>query len=70
MDQVRFLEMQQEAEWLVLLSSVLLIVYTTGGEAISGLAGQMETFKNTVRVMLTGMHTPWVQLFTLFTNVQ
>lgn len=58
MDQVRFLEMQQEAKWLVLLSSVLLIVYTTAGEAISGLAGQMETFKNTVHVMLSEMHTP------------
>lgn len=58
MDQVRFLEMQQEAEWLVLLSSVLLIVYTTTGEAISGLPGLMETLKNTVSAMLTEMHLP------------
>lgn len=58
MDQVRFQEMQQEAERLVLLSSVLLIVYTTTGEAISGLPGRMETLKNTVSVMLADMHAP------------
>lgn len=58
MDQVRFQEMQQEAERLVLLSSVLLIVYTTTGEAISGLPGLMETLKNTVNVLLADMHTP------------
>lgn len=58
MDQVRFQEMQQEAERLVLLSSVLLVVYTTTGEAISGLPGLMETLKNTVSVMLADMHTP------------
>lgn len=58
MDQVRFQEMQQEAEQLVLLSSVLLIIYTTTGEAISGLPGLMETLKNTVSVMLADMHTP------------
>lgn len=58
MDQVRFQEMQQEVEKLVLLSSVLLIIYTTTGEAISGLPGLMETLKNTVSVMLADMHTP------------
>lgn len=57
MDQVRFLEMQREAEQLVLLSSVLLIVYTAIGEAISGLPGLMETLKNTVKVMLADMHS-------------
>lgn len=58
MDQVRFQEMQQEAERLVLLSSVLLIVYTTTGEAISGLPGLMDTIKSTVNAMLVDMHTP------------
>lgn len=58
MDQVRFQEMHEEAEQLVLLSSVLLIIYTTTGEAISGLPGLMETLKNTVNVLLTDMHTP------------
>lgn len=58
MDQVRFQEMQQQAERLVLLSSVLLVVYTTTGEAISGLPGLMETLKNTVNVLLADMHTP------------
>ncbi|XP_045892522.1 T-complex protein 11-like protein 1 isoform X1 [Micropterus dolomieu] len=58
MDQVRFQEMQLEAEQLVLLSSVLLVVYTTTGDAISGLPGLMETLKNTVSVMLADMHTP------------
>nr|XP_046250833.1 T-complex protein 11-like protein 1 [Scatophagus argus] len=58
MDQVRFQEMQQEAEKLVLLSSVLLVVYSTTGEAISGLPGLMESLKNTVNIMLADMHTP------------
>ncbi|KAK2841851.1 hypothetical protein Q5P01_012051 [Channa striata] len=58
MDQVRFQEMQQEADRLVLLSSLLLIVYTATGEAISGLPGLMETLKNTVNVMLADMHAP------------
>uniref|UniRef100_A0A8C6PBN7 T-complex 11, testis-specific-like 1 n=1 Tax=Nothobranchius furzeri TaxID=105023 RepID=A0A8C6PBN7_NOTFU len=58
MDQTRFQEMQQEAERLVLLASVLLIVYTTTGEAISGLPGLMETLKNTVGVMLADMRVP------------
>uniref|UniRef100_A0A3Q1I6V5 T-complex 11, testis-specific-like 1 n=1 Tax=Anabas testudineus TaxID=64144 RepID=A0A3Q1I6V5_ANATE len=58
MDQVRFQEMQQEVDRLVLLSSVLLIIYTTTGEAISGLPGLMEMLKNTVSIMLADMHTP------------
>ncbi|KAG7247723.1 hypothetical protein CRUP_026544, partial [Coryphaenoides rupestris] len=47
LDQARFLEMQQEVELLVLLSSLLLIVYTTTGDAISGLPGLMDTLKAT-----------------------
>lgn len=58
MDQDRFQEMQQEVDRLVLLSSVLLIIYTTTGEAISGLPGLMEMLKNTVSIMLADMHTP------------
>ncbi|KAK1887600.1 T-complex protein 11-like protein 1 [Dissostichus eleginoides] len=58
MDQVRFQEMYQEAERLVLLSSVLLIIYTTTGEAISGLPGLMDTLKNTVSALLADMNTP------------
>ncbi|XP_061825796.1 T-complex protein 11-like protein 1 isoform X2 [Nerophis lumbriciformis] len=58
MDQARFQEMQQILEQLVMLSSVLLIVYTTTGEAISGLPGLMETLKITVQAMLADMHTP------------
>ncbi|XP_034540763.1 T-complex protein 11-like protein 1 [Notolabrus celidotus] len=58
MDQVRLQEMQQESEQLVLLSSILLIVYTSTGDAISGLPGLMETLKNTINIMLADMHTP------------
>ncbi|KAJ0029558.1 hypothetical protein NQD34_004555 [Periophthalmus magnuspinnatus] len=58
MDQMRFLEMQQDMERLVLISSILLIVYTTTGEAISGLPGLMEKLKSTVNVILTDMHSP------------
>ncbi|XP_054475519.1 T-complex protein 11-like protein 1 [Anoplopoma fimbria] len=56
MDQVRFQEMHREEEQLVLLSSVLLIVYTTTGEAISGLPGLMEKLKSIVTVMLADLH--------------
>lgn len=58
LDQARFLEMQQEAERLVLLSSLLLIVYTTTGDAISGLPGLMDALKATVNAIITDMHTP------------
>lgn len=58
MDQVRFQDMQQEADQLVLLSSLLLIVYTTTGEAISGLPGLMDSLKATISVMLADMHMP------------
>lgn len=58
MDRIRFQEMQKEIEHLVLLSSILLIVYTTTGEAISGLPGLMDKLKNTVNVMLADMHSP------------
>ncbi|KAK0132586.1 T-complex protein 11-like protein 1 [Merluccius polli] len=58
LDQARFLDMQREAERLVLLSSLLLIVYTTTGDAISGLPGLMDTLKTTVNSLITDMHTP------------
>lgn len=58
MDQVRFQQMQQETEQLVLLSSVLLIVYTNVGEAATGLPKLMDTLKDTVGVLLADMHTP------------
>ncbi|XP_075898760.1 T-complex protein 11-like protein 1 [Nelusetta ayraudi] len=57
MDLVRFQTMQQETEQLVLLSSVLLVVYSTTGEAITGLPELMETLKNTVNVMLADVHS-------------
>lgn len=58
MDQVRFQQMQQELEPLVLLSSVLLIAYTNTGEAVSGLPKLMDTLKNAVSVLLADMNTP------------
>lgn len=58
MDQVRFQQMQQEVEQLVLLSSLLLIAYTNTGEAASGLPKLMDTLKNTVSVLLADMHAP------------
>lgn len=58
MDQVRFQEMQQVLEQLVLVASVLLIVYNTTGEAISGLPGLMDRLKRTIGVLLTEMHMP------------
>ncbi|XP_034391535.1 T-complex protein 11-like protein 1 [Cyclopterus lumpus] len=58
MDQARFQEMHREEEQLVVLSSVLLIVYTTTGEAISGLPGLIEKLKGVVNAMLADMHAP------------
>ncbi|KAL2094004.1 hypothetical protein ACEWY4_011316 [Coilia grayii] len=58
MDQVRFQEMQVELEQLTTVASVLLIVYNSAGEAISGLPGLMDHLKSTVRVLLAERHTP------------
>lgn len=58
MDQVRFQNMQQQMERLVLVSSVLLIVYTSTGEATAGLPRLMDALKNSVSVLLADMHTP------------
>lgn len=58
MDQVRFQEMQLELEQLTTVASVLLIVYNSAGESISGLPGLMDRLKNTVRVLLVERHTP------------
>ncbi|XP_010902389.1 T-complex protein 11-like protein 1 [Esox lucius] len=58
MDQLRFQEMQQDLEQLVLMASVLLIVYNTTGEAISGLPGLMSRLKRIIAVLLADMHTP------------
>uniref|UniRef100_A0A9J7XV51 T-complex 11, testis-specific-like 1 n=2 Tax=Cyprinus carpio TaxID=7962 RepID=A0A9J7XV51_CYPCA len=58
MDQGRFQEMQQELEQLALVASVLLIVYNSAGEAISGLPGLMERLKKTIKILLAEMHTP------------
>lgn len=69
MDRIRFQEMQQEAEHLVLLSSILLIVYTTSGEAISGLPGLMDKLKNTVNVMLADMHSPTFSVHDALTTI-
>ncbi|KAG5273283.1 hypothetical protein AALO_G00149670 [Alosa alosa] len=58
MDQTRFQEMQLELEQITTVASVLLIVYNSAGEAISGLPGLMDRLKNTVRVLLAERHTP------------
>ncbi|XP_063052892.1 T-complex protein 11-like protein 1 [Engraulis encrasicolus] len=58
MDQVRFQEMQVELDQLTTVASVLLIIYNSAGEAISGLPGLMDHLKSTVRVLLSERHTP------------
>uniref|UniRef100_A0AAR2JA95 T-complex 11, testis-specific-like 1 n=1 Tax=Pygocentrus nattereri TaxID=42514 RepID=A0AAR2JA95_PYGNA len=58
MDRGRFLEMQLELEQLALVASVLLIVYNSAGEAISGLPGLMDQLKSTIKILLAEMHTP------------
>ncbi|CAB1322860.1 unnamed protein product [Coregonus sp. 'balchen'] len=56
--EVHFQEMQQDLDQLVLVASVLLIVYNTTGEAISGLPGLMDRLKRTIRVLLRELHMP------------
>lgn len=58
MDQCRFQEMQLELEQLALVASVLLIVYNSAGEAISGLPGLMDRLKKTIKILVAEMHTP------------
>ncbi|XP_055049101.1 T-complex protein 11-like protein 1 [Misgurnus anguillicaudatus] len=58
MDQCRFQEMQLELEQLALVASVLLIVYNSAGEAISGLPGLMDQLKKTIKILVAEMHTP------------
>ncbi|XP_051740684.1 T-complex protein 11-like protein 1 [Ctenopharyngodon idella] len=58
MDQCRLQEMQQELEQLALVASVLLILYNSAGEAISGLPGLIERLKKTIKILLAEMHTP------------
>ncbi|KAG1938151.1 T-complex protein 11-like protein 1 [Pimephales promelas] len=58
LDQCRFQEMQQQLEQLALVASILLIVYNSAGEAISGLPGLNERLKKTIKILLAEMHTP------------
>ncbi|XP_051975810.1 T-complex protein 11-like protein 1 [Xyrauchen texanus] len=58
MDQSRFQEMQQELEQLALVATVLLIVYNSAGEAISGLPGLTERLKKIIKILLAEMYTP------------
>ncbi|KAL0968567.1 hypothetical protein UPYG_G00268590 [Umbra pygmaea] len=69
MDQGRFQEMQQDLEQLVLVASVLLIVYNTTGEAISGLPGLMVKLKRTVVILLAEMHTQSFNSEEAFANI-
>ncbi|CAN9498645.1 unnamed protein product [Ophioblennius macclurei] len=62
MDQVRFQEMQQEVQRLVLVSSVLLLVSSSVEEELSGRPGLMEELKNAVGVLLEDSHTPGFSL--------
>uniref|UniRef100_A0A672I4T4 T-complex 11, testis-specific-like 1 n=1 Tax=Salarias fasciatus TaxID=181472 RepID=A0A672I4T4_SALFA len=62
MDQVRFRQMQQEVERLVLLSSVLLLVSSSLGDELSSRPGLMENMKTTVSVLLEELHTPGFNL--------
>ncbi|MBN3305355.1 T-complex protein 11-like protein 1 [Amia ocellicauda] len=58
MDETRFQEMHMELEQLTVIAAVLLITYNITGAAISGLSGFAEKLKNTIKVLLTGMHHP------------
>ncbi|XP_078000416.1 T-complex protein 11-like protein 1 [Glandiceps talaboti] len=54
MDQSRFYDIQDKVDEMVLMSSVLLITYTTAGNAITGIQGFMDKLKNVIKVLLEG----------------
>ncbi|XP_076878288.1 T-complex protein 11-like protein 1 [Brachyhypopomus gauderio] len=69
MDRGRFQELQQDLERLTLVASVLLIVYNSAGEAISGLPGLIERLKGTIVVLLADTHTSSFRADEAFTAI-
>ncbi|XP_062374064.1 T-complex protein 11-like protein 2 [Sardina pilchardus] len=67
-DQGRLVEMQQRAQLLQAVASVLLIVYSSIGEAISGLPALAERLKRMTSVLLEGMHSPSFNLMEALEN--
>ncbi|XP_076152804.1 T-complex protein 11-like protein 2 [Alosa pseudoharengus] len=67
-DQGRLVEMQRRAQLLQAVASVLLIVYSSIGEAISGLPVLTERLKRMTSVLLEGMHSPSFNLMEALEN--
>lgn len=60
MDQSRFQEIQLELEQLLVAGTVLLVTFSAAGAALIDVPGFAEKIKTIVKVLLTGMHLPWV----------
>lgn len=60
-DEVRLQEMQRSLQLYQVIASVLLIVYSSIGGAVSGLPALVERLKKMTAVLLEGMHRTYVQ---------
>ncbi|XP_030056499.1 T-complex protein 11-like protein 1 [Microcaecilia unicolor] len=58
MDQTRFQEMQQELTQLTIIATVLLVIHSSAGTAVSSLSGFMDKIKTIIKVLLTDMQLP------------
>ncbi|KAL2102992.1 hypothetical protein ACEWY4_002160 [Coilia grayii] len=57
-DEARLVEMQRRAQVLQAVAAILLIVYSSTGEAFTGLPALTERLKRMTTVLLEGMHSP------------
>lgn len=59
-DEVRLQEMQRSLQLYQVVASVLLMVYSSIGGAVSGLPTLVERLKKMTAVLLEGMHSAYV----------
>lgn len=60
-DELRLQEMQRSLQLYQKVASVLLIVYSSIGGAVSGLPALVERLKKMTAVLLEGMHSTYVR---------
>ncbi|XP_070618461.1 T-complex protein 11-like protein 1 isoform X2 [Erythrolamprus reginae] len=60
MDQSRFQEMQLELDQLILIGAILLVTFNASGTALSDLPAFTNELKMAIKVLLTGLHRPFV----------
>jgi hypothetical protein len=55
MDEHRFQDLQQKSQWLILVSSALLITYNTVGAPIAGIADLKAQLKQHIADLIEGV---------------